>query len=95
MSIDEDINNERELVVEKFVLGSDEINRGIVLSENFAKRVEECNRTGHVESFVAEYNFNRWKAQCYCERCGNLYERPFTLEESEKFREELHKPMTI
>lgn len=81
--------------IERVILSPEQINRGIVVLENFAKRIDECNKNGHEETFVAGYDLNHWTAQCYCEKCGNFYDRGFTQEESERFRKELNEPVTI
>ena len=58
------------------------------------EKIANACKTGHIES-IFQYDLNHWKVQCYCERCGTVYERTFTREESERFREELTTPMTI
>ena len=51
--------------------------------------------TGHIETLVMGHNFNTWVVQCYCGRCKQFYDRPFTPEESRKYRRDLTTPMDV
>jgi len=79
--------------VERLVLSPELLSRGFIVAENIAKKLEECNKTGHVKTSIIGYDFSNRTTQYYCKRCGNYCERPFTREESERFRRELSTPM--
>lgn len=61
---------------------------------NTIEKIANTCKAGHMEQ-IFEYDLNKWKAYCYCERCNSLYERPFTMEESERFIQELRTTMIV